>query len=79
MPIMSFSIFQVHFVEPSQLVKVQPMITWAFAYQAARKGPWEQCARDRERFSNRIKDTESKIAHCLTPAHRDMIYKKYVC
>ena len=52
-------------VQFSPKVKVHPMVVWSFAYKAARKGPWEQCARDRERFKKRIADVEEKIIHVL--------------
>lgn len=35
-------------------VQIYPMIVWKFAYHASRQGPWEQFARDRERFRRRI-------------------------
>ena len=38
--------------------KVYPMIAWGFAYREARKGNWEQCARDRERFERRINNVK---------------------
>lgn len=34
------------------------MIKWNYAYREARKGCWEQMARNRERFKRRIVNTE---------------------
>ncbi|XP_043481666.1 uncharacterized protein LOC122510821 [Leptopilina heterotoma] len=33
---------------------IHKMVKWDFAYRAARLGPWEEMARDRERFKDRI-------------------------
>ncbi|XP_078064100.1 protein phosphatase 1 regulatory subunit 15B-like [Mustelus asterias] len=60
----------------SPVVTVHPMIAWAFAYRAARRGPWEQCARDRSRFQRRIAETESVIAPCLEHNHRNAVWTK---
>nr|XP_057931447.1 protein phosphatase 1 regulatory subunit 15B [Doryrhamphus excisus] len=57
----------------SPVVEVHVMRTWAFAMQASRKGPWEEMARDRERFRRRIDETERTIGHCFNPAHRDRL------
>lgn len=38
----------------NEVVQVRHMHYWNFAYRCARKGPWEQHARDRERFNRRI-------------------------
>lgn len=53
---------------------VHVLRTWSFAYQQARKGEWEQCGRDRVRFSDRIKRLESTLAPVLTSDHRRKIY-----
>lgn len=42
---------------------VHTMIQWNYAYRAARRGPWEEMARDRERFRSRI----NCIGHVLEP------------
>ncbi|XP_053175091.1 protein phosphatase 1 regulatory subunit 15B [Scomber japonicus] len=57
----------------SPLVKVHVMRTWPFARQASRKGPWEEMARDRDRFRRRILEAEQAVAHCFGPAHREKI------
>lgn len=46
------------------------MRTWPFARQASRKGPWEELARDRDRFQRRIQDTELAIGYCFSQSHR---------
>lgn len=48
---------------------------WSFAYKQSRKGHWEQCARDRDRFSRRIKQLEREITSILSPTHREKIYR----
>ena len=48
---------KVHFPTKG-LVKVHKLMHWTYAYKAARKGPWEQYARDRERFKKRIERVE---------------------
>ncbi|XP_078277114.1 uncharacterized protein ppp1r15b [Rhinoraja longicauda] len=41
-----------------------------------RKGPWEECARDRCRFQKRIKETEKSIGCCFTLEHRRTVLKR---
>ncbi|XP_041033797.1 protein phosphatase 1 regulatory subunit 15B-like [Carcharodon carcharias] len=60
----------------SPVVTVHPMIVWDFAYRAARKGPWEQHARDRCRFQRRITEAEGVIASCLEQDHRNAVWAK---
>lgn len=52
------------------------MIQWSFAYQAARKGPWEEYARDRERFKKRINSVEKTLNWIFDPKHRKDIYEQ---
>ncbi len=49
---------------------------WEEEYMEARRGHWEELARDRCRFQRRIRQAEFSIAPCFTPAHRMKIYKK---
>lgn len=56
-------------------VKVHRMIAWDYAYRAARKGPWEQYARDRCRFQRRIKETECAIGYCFLPQYREKAWR----
>lgn len=63
---------RVHFGE----ITVQPMITWSYAYRNARRGPWEQYARDRARFSSRIATVEAVLNPILENHHRQAMYCK---
>ncbi|XP_044137614.1 protein phosphatase 1 regulatory subunit 15A-like [Bufo gargarizans] len=60
----------------SPKVTVHPIITWSFAHRMARKGPWEEYARDRSRFQRRIAETEGAISFCLEPRHREKIWSR---
>lgn len=57
----------------SSIVQVHVMRSWSFARQAARRGPWEEMARDRERFRRRIQEAERSIGPCLSSTHRTRI------
>ncbi|XP_076046525.1 uncharacterized protein LOC143028398 [Oratosquilla oratoria] len=63
---------KVRFAENPQ---VYPMVAWNFAYRASRKGVWEQCARDRERFQKRVCELESVLVPVLETTHRQNIYE----
>ncbi|XP_067275927.1 protein phosphatase 1 regulatory subunit 15B [Pseudorasbora parva] len=58
-------------VKFSPVVQVHKMHSWSFALQASRKGPWEELARDRDRFRKRISDTEKAIGYCFSLSHRE--------
>ncbi|KAK3912037.1 Protein phosphatase 1 regulatory subunit 15A [Frankliniella fusca] len=55
---------------------IHRMLTWDFAYRSSRLGPWEQMARDRDRFKTRIRLCESTISPVLSCTHRNKIWKK---
>ncbi|XP_028307611.1 protein phosphatase 1 regulatory subunit 15A [Gouania willdenowi] len=57
-------------------VHVHVMRTWRFARQASRKGPWEEMARDRDRFQKRIKEAERVLGPCFSPAHRAEVWAR---
>ncbi|XP_044260656.1 uncharacterized protein LOC123008729 [Tribolium madens] len=67
---------KVRFASDSRLCEIHPMIMWSYAYQAARKGPWEEYARDRDRFNKRVRKTEAIIGHVFTDEHRSKIYQQ---
>ena len=46
-------------------IEIHTMIYWSFAYQSARKGKWEECARDRERFKRRINSSNAILMPVL--------------
>ncbi|XP_064634805.1 uncharacterized protein LOC135492332 [Lineus longissimus] len=49
----------------------------AQAFQEARKGPWEELARDRHRFERRIADVECNIGYVFQSEHRKRIYDRF--
>ncbi|XP_034104076.1 uncharacterized protein LOC132793836 [Drosophila nasuta] len=55
--------------------KVHVMHTWDFAYRAARKGAWQEIARDRDRFQQRIKRLAPTIDIVLNSNHREKVYR----
>lgn len=71
---MFFLCFQVQFASRDALATVHPIIAWNYAYCAARKGPWEQYARDRARFQRKIKDLERVLNPVFQKMHRDTVY-----
>jgi hypothetical protein len=69
------SLLQVHFAQDTSLLTVHRENSWPLdAYADARKGPWQEIARDHQRFANRILKVEKAIEHCLTPTHRSRMY-----
>lgn len=59
------------------LTRVRRLHTWTFAHQEARKGKWEELARDRARFQTRICEAEKVIRPVLCPQHRRRVFQKY--
>lgn len=68
---------KVHFAEGRDLQQVRRLCTWSYAHQAARKGEWEQYARDRARFRTRIQEVEKSIGYIFSSEHRTSVYQKY--
>ena len=56
----------VHFAEDAEVTSVHTICVWTFACRAARKGPWEQFARDRAHFRRRIETVALVLEPCLT-------------
>lgn len=52
------------------------LFTWKYAHQAARRGFWEEAARDRMRFKRRIQEVGTYINPILDVVHRNSIYEK---
>lgn len=56
--------------------KVNDLYVWLYAYREARKGKWEQAARDRHRFKSKIFDLEIVISPILRLPHRAQIFQQ---
>jgi len=67
-------LLKVQFSSDVSMVTVLNQLEWADAYQQARCGPWEQYARDRERFARRIREVDSQIGWVLNAHHRATKY-----
>lgn len=55
--------------------QVHTMFQWDYAYRAARRGPWEEMVRDRERFRSRIHCIERIIDPILSSQHRKCVWQ----
>lgn len=75
--ILYICLLQVWFPSDDLLVRVHSMVKWDFAYRQARRGDWEQYARDRDRFSTKIAQLTPILSPILDPQHRDQVYLKY--
>lgn len=49
---------------------------WEFAHRHARKGDWEQLARDRDRFEKRILSLGHVLSPVLQQNHRDKVFQE---
>ncbi|XP_044763074.1 uncharacterized protein LOC123320007 [Coccinella septempunctata] len=67
---------KVTFAEGPELCTVHLMVKWSFAYRKARKGLWEQFARDNERFKYRANIFGATLDKFLQPEHRQKIYEE---
>lgn len=67
---------KVRFASEENLCEIHPMVQWSYAYQKARKGPWEQFALDRMRFRHRVANVQPILDRILEPSHRSKIYKE---
>ncbi|KAK9397461.1 protein phosphatase 1 regulatory subunit 15A [Crotalus adamanteus] len=60
----------------SPVVTVHSLVVWDYASRAARRGPWEEMARDRCRFQRRISQMAAILEPCLTVDHRHKVWKR---
>lgn len=66
-------LFQVSF---NSTPVVHVMVTWDYAYRAARRGPWEEIARDNERFKRRINSIAVVLDPILKNTHRLKVWQE---
>ncbi|XP_054849250.1 protein phosphatase 1 regulatory subunit 15A [Eublepharis macularius] len=57
-------------------VTVHTLVVWDYASRAARRGPWEEMARDRCRFQRRIAEVGAILEPCLQMDHRASVWRK---
>ncbi|XP_034991356.1 protein phosphatase 1 regulatory subunit 15A [Zootoca vivipara] len=60
----------------SPVVTVHPLVVWNYASRAARRGPWEEMARDRCRFRRRIAEVGAILEPCLRAEHRAKAWRE---
>ncbi|XP_044303710.1 protein phosphatase 1 regulatory subunit 15A [Varanus komodoensis] len=60
----------------SPVITVHHLPVWDNASQAARKGPWEEMARDRCRFRRRIAEVGAILEPCLDREHQARMWRK---
>lgn len=56
----------VSFKPDAELTEVHRIIAWDYAYRSARRGPWEEYARDRMYFRRRIETVAPILESCLS-------------
>lgn len=56
---------RVHFPCDSNIAVVHLIVAWHFAYEEARRGPWEQYARDRAHFRRKVDNLAKILEPCL--------------
>jgi hypothetical protein len=69
----------VQFCTQTSVVTVPNQLEWADAYEEARRGPWEEYARDRDRFQHRIKAAADVIGWVLGAEHRARKFSSLCC
>lgn len=57
---------------------VRVMYVWPYAHQEARRGEWEQAARDRERFKMRIQKLNKIIDPMLVRKYTNYLLSLYI-
>lgn len=67
---------KVRFASQDNLVQVY-VIEEEGEEEAARKGIWEEIARDRVRFRQRICETERRLMHVFVASHRDKMFRMF--
>ncbi|XP_060111474.1 protein phosphatase 1 regulatory subunit 15A [Heteronotia binoei] len=63
-------------VQFSPEVTIHTLVVWDYASRAARRGPWEEMARDRCRFKRRITEVGAILEPCLEREHRAKAWRK---
>lgn len=58
----------------TEKIQIKTILVWDFASRKARTGEWEQMARDRQRFAERIRRTEATLKRVLLEKHRKQVY-----
>ncbi|XP_014205552.1 uncharacterized protein LOC106637322 [Copidosoma floridanum] len=55
---------------------VHTIVHWRYAHRAARRGPWEEYARDRARFQRRVMEIGTVLKPVFSTHHRERIWNE---
>ena len=67
----------VRFRPRHKLVSCRTIFSWNFAHRQARRGPWEEMARDRTRFTKRIEQANTELSGVFADDHRSRWRKRF--
>ncbi|KAJ8672329.1 hypothetical protein QAD02_003588 [Eretmocerus hayati] len=56
--------------------KIHVIVYWSYAYREARKGPWQEIARNNERFRRRIALADRVLRPIFEATHRNRIERR---